>query len=67
MTQYRLTAGIYTPNAIAAGIEAFAHLCTATAYNGDDHTILTISSNDSVLDAELLNYILTLSAQELLE
>lgn len=67
MTEYRLPIDIYTPQAVLGGIEAFAHLCAASGYQEDDHTILNIHATDHVTHFELLNYILTLSAQLLLE
>ena len=57
---------IYTTSAIDAGIAAFAHLLTATVEHQDrDTTITIIAATDDVV-AELLNYVLGLSAQELL-
>ena len=66
MSQYTLTHDIYTSNGIEAGIAAFAHLCHAASQHSDSHSILTITDCDEAMRAELLNYILTLSAQELL-
>lgn len=66
MRHYTLTHGVYTPQGIDLGIAAFAHLCRATSQHNSDHSILTITAGDEVICAELLNYILALSAQELL-
>ena len=67
MTEYRLSSDIYTEQAVAEGIKAFAHLCTATSYPAGDYTILRIDGTDDMLHAELLNYILALSAQTILQ
>ena len=66
MTEYRLSIDIYAPQAVADGIQAFAHLCTATGHPAGDHTILRVDTTDDLLPEELLNYILALSAQSLL-
>lgn len=67
MTEYRLPTDIYTQQAIADGIQAFAHLCAASAHPAGDHTILKVAAADIALQAELLNYILAVSAQSLLQ
>jgi hypothetical protein len=67
MTEYRLSTDIYTPQAVADGIQAFAHLCTASSHLAGDHMILRIDATDDPVHAELLNYILALSAQSLLQ
>lgn len=67
MTEYRLPIDIYAPQAVADGIQAFAHLCAASCNLADDHTILRVDATDDLLTAELLNYILALSAQSLLQ
>jgi hypothetical protein len=66
VTEYRLSIDIYTPQAVADGIQAFAHLCAATGHPAGDCTILRVDATDDLLPAELLNYILALSAQSLL-
>ncbi len=66
MTRYILTHDIYTPLSIEAGVAAFAHLCQAASQHDDKYSILTISVGDHTIQAELLNYILALSAQDLL-
>jgi hypothetical protein len=67
VSEYVLASEIYTPEAVAAGIKAFANHCNATAQPREGHTILSIEGTDDVHHAELLNYILTLSAQALLQ
>ena len=67
MTEYRLPIELYTPQAVAAGVQAFAHLFAASGHLAGDHTILKVDAADHVLHAELLNYILALSAQSLLK
>ena len=66
MRQYTLTHDVYTPHGIDLGIAAFAHLCHAASQHDADHSILTISATDEAICADLLNYILAISAQELL-
>jgi hypothetical protein len=66
MRQYELTHAIYTPRSIDAGVQAFAQICQATAAHGADSSVVTITGADETLDSELLNYILALTAQELL-
>ena len=66
MKRFRLAGDIYTPTAIKNGIEAFANVCEATEHEEDGHAIITIGTADDVIHGELLNYILTLSAEELL-
>jgi hypothetical protein len=65
--EYRLPIDIYTSQAVTDGIQAFARVCSASGTLADDHTILGIDSMDDLLHAELLNYILALSAQSLLQ
>jgi hypothetical protein len=60
-----LTHEIYTTAAIRHGLSAFAPHCKATVQHGADESLLTIA-DDPAIASELLNYILTLSAQELL-
>jgi hypothetical protein len=67
MTEYRLSIDIYTPQAVAEGIKVFAHLCTASSHLGGDHIVLRVDAADDPVHAELLNYILALSAQSLLQ
>jgi hypothetical protein len=64
--QYELTRDIYTPTAIDHGIAAFAHLITANAEHLDAYSVLTVMTTHDAMAAELLNYVLALSAQELL-
>jgi hypothetical protein len=64
--QYELTHDVYTPSAIDSSISAFAHLVSARADHRDAYSLVTIASNDKSIDAELLNYVLALSAKELL-
>jgi hypothetical protein len=65
--EYRLTTAVYTEEAVTAGISAFAHLCSARMTASEEHIVLAISDGDETLHAELLNYVLALSAQALLQ
>lgn len=60
-----LTQEIYTFNAIDQGLTAFASHCDAKVEFGADESTITIHGDDRIA-AELLNYILTLSAAEIL-
>jgi hypothetical protein len=64
--QFRLIHDVYTPHAIADSIAVFSHLCTASADNRGDHSILVIEGADEMLQQEMLNYILALSVPQLL-
>ncbi len=61
-----LSKEVYTPTAIHSGIAAFENLCSATVDVRESESILTIVDTERDLSSELLNYILTLSAQEIL-
>ncbi|MGJ5814511.1 hypothetical protein [Paludibaculum fermentans] len=64
---YRLSTEVYTRDAVANGVAAFAHLCTAQMCDEIDYTLLTLDGGEQWLHAELLNYILGLSAKDLLQ
>lgn len=66
MTHFRLTRDIYTVHAIDEGICAFSHHCSATVEHGPSESVLTLAANEETVAAEFLNYILAMSAQELL-
>lgn len=65
--QYELTRDIYTPAAIDSGITAFAHLVPADAEHHEAYSVLTVKAADNAIAAELLNYVLALSVQQLLQ
>ncbi len=60
-----LTHDIYTVNALQRGVKAFSSHCDARVEHGSTESQITISGDEGIA-AELLNYILTLSAEELL-
>ena len=66
--EFRLTAMIYTLEATIKAAEAFKHLCRVRVYPANDETRVTLEVGErqaNVVD-EFLNYVLALSAQELL-
>lgn len=66
MSQHVLTRDVYTPEAIDAGITAFATLLRASAHHDQAQSVIDVTSSDDRVTRELLNYILATSAQELL-
>ena len=57
---------VYTIGAMTAGMKAFAHLFDTSVQHHESESVITLASTEDDLADELLNYILTLSAQELL-
>jgi hypothetical protein len=61
-----LSHDVYTVNAIDEGTAAFAPHCDATVVHRESESVITINSVKSDMAWEMLNYILALSARELL-
>jgi hypothetical protein len=65
---YELTGDVYTATAIQRACRDFEQLCTVTVHPRNNETHIRITPlvvNASIVD-EFLNYVLALSAQELL-
>lgn len=67
MVTFELTHDIYTPAAIDASMQAFRGAVSVSVSHVDDHSVLVFDTSDVNTASEMLNYILGLSAQELLQ
>lgn len=61
-----LTRRIYTTAALQQTVEAFANICPASFTTGAEVHILCLATVQPQVTDEILNYALSLSAQELL-
>jgi hypothetical protein len=64
---FDLTHDMYTPGAINESVQAFREAISVTVNHLDGHSMLNIDSDDIDTAAEMLNYVLGLSARALLQ
>jgi hypothetical protein len=67
-TEIALTPAIYTHEAVVSAAEAFQHLCRVhiRSTDGDVRIAIDVPTNRAEIVDEFLNYLLGLSAQQLL-